>query len=147
MAYDPGDTVVGAFSVFTAGNVAVTGLVTGDFSILLALDLVDSAVPVSITEIGQGRYGYSFVPPAEGYWYLTIRYAADNPRGWQDEVRVAVHAVGGGGGVADGTGRRRHFSHDAEDRARRQKALELAARTAEQDAVLLSLIAEELTDD
>lgn len=148
MGYESGNTVRGAFSVFTTGNVPVTGLVEADFSILLALDLVDSAVPVSIAEIGHGRYGYSFVAPADGYWYLTIRYASQNPRGWQDEIRVSVQVGAQGGSGYDPEAERRPRSNrDAENRERIQQRKKRGEEMAERDAIVLGLIADEVADD
>ena len=83
--------VMGSFSVFTTANppVPVTGLGQGDFTILTSKDLVDtsgSTIP-QISEIGNGRYGYT-VTLAAGYWHLAFRHATYNPRGWEDEYDV-----------------------------------------------------------
>lgn len=89
-AQSPG-AVSGAFSVFTTANppVAVTGLGQGDFMLLTSKNLVDTSsttIP-SITEIGNGRYGYTVTLDA-GYWHIAIRHATYNARGWEDEFDV-----------------------------------------------------------
>lgn len=83
--------VKGAFSVFTTANppVPVTGLTGAAFTLLTSNNLVDTSgvtVP-TITEIGNGRYGYTVTLDA-GYWHIAIRHATYNPRGWEDEFDV-----------------------------------------------------------
>lgn len=78
----------GSFAVYDSLNAPVTGLVSGDFSKLLALDGVDNAIPITVTEIGSGRYTYTFTATT-GYWFVLIRHATYHPRGFQDEYDVS----------------------------------------------------------
>ena len=80
--------VRGMLTVYDGSNVAVTGLVQGNFTIFISKDGVDSAVAVTISEVSSGRYTYTFTPNATGYWHLLFRHATYNPRGWEDEFDV-----------------------------------------------------------
>ena len=81
--------VRGMLTVYNGSNSAVTGLVGTDFTTFISKDGVDSAVAVTITEVGSGRYTYTFTPTATGYWHLLFRNTANNPRGWIDEFDVS----------------------------------------------------------
>lgn len=87
-AQSPGP-IMGSFAVYDEDNEPVTGLVDGDFEKLMALNGVDSAVPVTIAEIGEGRYSYQFTA-TEGYWFVLIRESEHAPRGFQDEYDVSA---------------------------------------------------------
>lgn len=95
-------TVQGGFVAYTDVGVPVTGLVQSDFTALLSKDGVDDAVTsVAISEVGQGRYHYAFSAPTVAEWFLVIRYAAENPRGWsEDLIAVALSTYTGAGGSA-----------------------------------------------
>ena len=95
-------TVQGGFVVYTDAGVPVTGLVQSDFTALLSKDGVDDAVTaVTISEVGQGRYHYAFLAPTVAEWFLVIRYAVENPRGWsEDLIAVALSTYTGAGGSA-----------------------------------------------
>ena len=77
----------GSFTVYDVAHSPVTGLVNANFTKLLALDGVDNATAVTVTEIGNGRYTYTFAATA-GYWFVLIRHATYAPRGFQDEYDV-----------------------------------------------------------
>lgn len=80
-------TTRGSFAVYDSSNVPVTGLVSGNFTKLLALDGVDNATTITVAEVGSGRYTYTFTTTA-GYWFVLIRHATHAPRGFQDEYDV-----------------------------------------------------------
>lgn len=90
----PGQPISGSFEVFN-GDTAVTGLTAANFTIRLSFDLASSAIAVTITEVGNGRYAYTFTPDQVGYWYILITHATYNARGWDDDFYV----TGGGGGA------------------------------------------------
>ena len=81
-------TVRGMLTAYNTSNTAVTGLSQSDFTILISKDGVDNAATVTIAEVGNGRYTYTFVPNVAGYWHIIFRNATYNPRGWQDEFDV-----------------------------------------------------------
>jgi hypothetical protein len=110
--YTAGDTVLGVFVVYGATDLPITGLIQSDFSSFLSKDGVDSAEPVSIVEVGDGRYGYSFGAVDGGEWYLVVRSGSYNARGWQDSVEVqVVVTIGSGGGYKGGGARKRELEH------------------------------------
>lgn len=76
------------FEVFDSSNNPVLGLVTADFIIFLSYNLANIVLPVVINEIGNGRYGATFTPNADGFWELTIRNATYNQRGWTEGFDV-----------------------------------------------------------
>lgn len=84
-----GTVVKGAFCVYDSSNNAITGLTTGNFTILVAIANANASKTVTITEIGNGRYGYSVTLDTAGYWYIVIRHATYNPRGEDDEFDVS----------------------------------------------------------
>lgn len=88
-AQSVGTTVRGMLTVYNTSNVAVTGLSQANFTIRISLNAVDQATVVTITEVGNGRYTYSFTPSSTGYWHLLFTNATYNPRGWQDEFDVS----------------------------------------------------------
>ena len=66
------------FEVLDEDNNAITGLVTGDFTIKLynpSDTEVSSSVAVTITELENGLYRASFTPNAVGNWLLVIYHA------------------------------------------------------------------------
>jgi hypothetical protein len=79
------------FEVYDSSDVAVTGLVTGDFTKLLAKNGVDDATAVTVTEIGSGRYYASFTPATTGTWHVTIRNSTYNKRGWHETFDVTTN--------------------------------------------------------
>lgn len=79
-----------AFSVFNSSNVAVTSLVTANFTLLLQKDGADDATSVSIVEVGSGRYEATFTPGSVGKWTLNVRHATHNPRGWVETFEVTA---------------------------------------------------------
>jgi len=88
--------------VFDTANAPVTGLVNGDFSKFLSVDGVNSAVVVTVSEIGNGRYQASFTPTSTGFWYLLITNATYNPRGWDEEFDVTTGGVLSTSDIANG---------------------------------------------
>jgi hypothetical protein len=80
----------------------VTGLVNGDFTKLLSKDGVDDATAITVTEIANGRYTYTFTPGAAGYWVVLIRQATYNLRGWQDEYDVSTDGLPSINDIVDG---------------------------------------------
>lgn len=80
-------------TVYDVDNNPVTGLVNGDFTKFLALDGVNDATVVTVAEIGNGRYVASFTPGSTGSWYLLVRQATYNKRGWDEEFDVTTNGV------------------------------------------------------
>lgn len=85
--------VISYLTVYDSANAPVTGLVNVDFTKLLALNGVASAVVATVSEVGSGRYSVTFTPNADGAWYLLVRNATYNPRGWDEEYDVTVDGV------------------------------------------------------
>lgn len=81
--------VRGTLVVYDSTDTPVTGLTDGSFTKFAALNGADNSITITVTEIANGRYGYSFTPNAVGYWHILIRNAANNPRGWSDEFDVS----------------------------------------------------------
>lgn len=71
---------------------AVTGLVNANFTKYLALDDVNSAVTVTVTEIDSvnlpGLYKVTYTPNALGHWCCVVTNATYNAAGWIDEVQT-----------------------------------------------------------
>jgi hypothetical protein len=88
-----GTLVYAYLEVWDSANAPVTGLVDGDFTKRLAVDAVNSAVVVTVAEIGNGRYSATFTPPVNGNWYLSIQNATYNPRGWDETYQVTTDGV------------------------------------------------------
>jgi hypothetical protein len=97
--YKIGDTIYGVFVVYDQANVPITGLTAIDFAAFLSNEGVNSSGTVTIVEVGSGRYGYSFVATDGGEWYLVIRSATYNARGWQDGLEIAVRFLVLGGSL------------------------------------------------
>jgi hypothetical protein len=88
-------TVVRAdFSVYDSANAPVTGLMNGDFTKLLSKNGVDDATAVTVSEIGSGRYSATFTPATVGVWYLLVRHATYNKRGWEEQYDVTNDGIG-----------------------------------------------------
>lgn len=81
------------FSVFDASDAVVTGLVSGNFTKILHKDGAVSAVAVTVAEIATGVYTATFTPNATGAWYLCVRHATHNPRGWEEAFDVTTDGV------------------------------------------------------
>jgi uncharacterized protein (UPF0261 family) len=77
----------GSFAVYDVQSNPVTGLDNSDFEKLAALDGVDASTDLAVTEVGDGRYTYTFTATA-GYWCINIRQSTNAPRGFQDEYDV-----------------------------------------------------------
>ena len=92
-----GVLVEGMFEVYDSSNAPVLGLVKADFTVLLAYEGAGSAIAVAVTEVGNGRYLYSFTPNAAGDWYVSIRHATYNARGWSDEFQARSGGSSAGG--------------------------------------------------
>ena len=82
-------TVRGMLAVFDSSDDPVTGLVNSAFTKYVAYNGADNSVTVTVAEIGNGRYGYTFIPNNIGYWHVMIVHSTYNPRGWQDEFDVS----------------------------------------------------------
>lgn len=80
-----GQPVLGVFVVYNYLHQPVTGLTQGSFTALLSTEGAASSEPITITEMSYGRYLYSFTPTTVGQWYILIKHATYNPRGWDDE--------------------------------------------------------------
>ena len=80
--------ILGMLTVYTSANIAVTGLTGANFTKYISLSGVDQSTTITVTEVGNGRYMYSFTPTVVGYWHLLFTNATYNPRGWQDEFDV-----------------------------------------------------------
>ena len=111
----------GEFVVYDSSNTPVLGLAQSAFTILVAYEGADSAVAVTITEVGNGRYLYSFTPNAVGDWYVVIRHATYNARGWDEEFQAVT---GGGDADAGSSEAKRRTRWHNPFAVERQKALE-----------------------
>jgi hypothetical protein len=60
------------------GISALTGLGGGSFTKVLIHEDEMSAVPVTVTEIGNGYYCAEFVPDEEGLWYVAVTTPAQD---------------------------------------------------------------------
>lgn len=78
--------------VFDSSNNPVMGLLNTAFTKKLALNDVNSAVAVTVTEIDSvnlpGWYKVTYTPNANGHWCCVVSHATYNVRGWQDEIQV-----------------------------------------------------------
>lgn len=82
--------VRGVFAVYDASNVAVTGLVDGNFTKRLTLNGANDVTAVTVTEVGNGRYTYTFTPGSTGHWHVLITHATYGPRGWSEDFDVTT---------------------------------------------------------
>lgn len=82
--FPPNTAISEAFYHFNG----TTGLADGAFTKKLFLDGVASAVTVTVTEISVGFYLATFIPNAEGFWYLDIVEIADTSARYQGSFRV-----------------------------------------------------------
>lgn len=130
----PGQLARGVFVVYDGAGVPITGLVQSDFAVLVAHDGANSSETIVISEIGSGRYGYTFTPPSGGDWYIVVRSGSYNARGWQEEFSAEVTARGGAGGIPA-----LYVHGDWRDQKKRIDS--------NRNAVLLSAIAEAEDDD
>lgn len=72
------------FEVLDEDNNAITGLITGDFTIKLynpSGTEISSSVTVSIIELENGLYRVSFTPNVTGNWLLVIYHSTYFPYG------------------------------------------------------------------
>ena len=90
------------FTVYDSSNSPVTGLVNGDFTKLLAKNGANDATVVTVSEIGTGRYSATFTPASTGVWYLLVKHATHNPRGWDEQFDVTTDGPLAIADVADG---------------------------------------------
>jgi hypothetical protein len=79
------EPIDGVFVVYDYLHVPVTGLTQSDFTIYLSHNGAISSEAVTISEVGNGRYLYTFTPNEIGEWYILIIHSVYNPRGWDDE--------------------------------------------------------------
>lgn len=85
-----GNLVETEFTVYDSLNAPVTGLLNSDFTKLLSINGTNSVVPVTVSEVGNGRYEAFFTPPVVGDWYLLIRNTTYNLRGWDESFDVTI---------------------------------------------------------
>jgi hypothetical protein len=142
----PEGPVQGGFVVYNDANSPVVGLLSSDFEVLLSKDGVNNGAAVTLSEVGSGRYHYSFTADP-GEWFLLIRHAPENARGWSENIVTVSISVGTGGGGApkkyrgpQRTNMRNAFMLDelrkkaAEvDRVERQKLVAIMALLAEEE--------------
>ena len=87
-----------SFAVYDVDGDAVTGLVNGGFTKLLAKDGVNSAVTVTVTELDAvnlpGIYQATFTPNAIGHWHLRVRHATYNKLGWATDAQAIYNDLG-----------------------------------------------------
>jgi len=95
-----GETVFSELVVYDQNDVPVTGLVDGDFSKFLFVNGAPSGQVVVVTELGNGAYEAAFIPNAVGTWYLLVRQATYNPRGWDEEFDVTLSGILTNDGIA-----------------------------------------------
>lgn len=86
-----GSAIRSVFAVYDSNGDPVLGLTNTDFTKLLSKDGVDSAIAVTVAEIGSGRYTATFTPNASGVWSVLLRNATYNKRGWQEDFDVNAH--------------------------------------------------------
>ena len=97
-----GSLVAMEFEVYNASNhQPVDSLVTGDFTRLLSVGGVDSAIAVTIAFLTSGRYRATFTPNAADVWRLVVRHATHQPRGWAETYDVTADGVLTVDGVLD----------------------------------------------
>lgn len=82
------EPVSGIFVVYDYLHAPVTGLLSSAFTIYLSFDGSSVSNVVTITEVGNGRYLYTFTPDMAGEWYILIIHPTYNPRGWDDEFEA-----------------------------------------------------------
>jgi len=85
--------VLGTLEVYDFSNDPVLGLVDADFTKFVTFNGANSVTVVTVTEIANGRYSYSYTPTAIGYWQVLIRQstgAGYNKRGWTEDFDVTV---------------------------------------------------------
>lgn len=80
----------GTLVLYDSSNNPVTGQVQGNFTFLVAFNGVVNGTAITLTEIGSGRYDYTFTPTVVGYYHILIRNAVYDPRGQQDEFDVST---------------------------------------------------------
>jgi hypothetical protein len=80
----------GVFTVYDAANAGVTGLVDGNFTKRLTLNGANDATAVTVTEVANGRYTYTFTPGSTGHWHVWITNATYNLRGWTEDFDVTT---------------------------------------------------------
>lgn len=92
----PGESVDHYFEVRTTAGAAVTGLVTGDFTVAVWHTPYGGSSAswthgAAVTELGSGRYRVRFALPATaGSWALYLTHASHlvSPGGWADELQA-----------------------------------------------------------
>ena len=129
------------FEVYDSANQPVLG--ASGFTTLLSRDGVDSAVTVTVSEIANGRYLASFTPNASGDWFIVVRHATYNLRGWQEEFQAPARGRGGSEGGNERLKRLRQW-----DRAKareRERARESEDDNARRAAILIAVM--EADDD
>lgn len=88
------NTVVESYlTVYNLAGAPVIGLVDANFTKFLTVNGIASALPVTVTEVGNGQYVVSWIPNVTGSWYLLVRQPLNNPRGWDEEYTVTVDGV------------------------------------------------------
>lgn len=83
-----GNLIETEFTVYDDSDQPVTGLLNVDFQKFLSVNGASSAIPVTVSEIGSGRYETFFTPSVIGDWYLLIRQTTYNLRGWDESFDV-----------------------------------------------------------
>ena len=120
-----GSIIYGIFEVYNVST-PVTGLIQSNFTTYLTTSGTPSSAVITISEVGNGRYIYSFTPDAEGEWYILIVHAVYNPRGWDEEFIVG----GGLGGTSSSSwpfvkdyyrNRAHQYRHVEEEEDRKRK--------------------------
>ena len=84
-----GALIYGTVVVYDTTDTPVTGLLDGAFTKYVSQNGVSKSNTVTVTEIANGRYSYTFTPTSIGYWHVLIIHATYNVRGWQDEFDVS----------------------------------------------------------
>lgn len=81
------------FEVYDFAQDPVLGLTNGDFTKFVTFNGANSAVVVTVSEIGNGRYEATFTPTSTGMWQVLIRQATYNKRGWAEDFDVTTDGV------------------------------------------------------
>lgn len=139
------EPVSGIFVVYDYLHAPVTGLLQSAFTTYLAHDGASSSEAITITEVGNGRYVYTFTPNDIGEWYILIIHSTYNPRGWDDEFIAEQE----GSTIPGTSGSSWPFAKDYLNRTRQQyeqRYRTMRRRKALNEAALLAILLAEEED-
>ncbi|HSE46442.1 MAG TPA: hypothetical protein VLA89_14040 [Gemmatimonadales bacterium] len=81
MAYYVNEVIEASVQILDDSDAALLGLTSNDFDIIRAVKLPDgdTTVAVTVEEIGNGLYSFSFTPTSTGTWALQLTYNDGGP--------------------------------------------------------------------